>query len=74
MGEEDTRRQAPNVARMQLLGAEVVAVTAGQRTLKEAINEAMQDWAASVRGDHYRLRNGRTGRARSRRWSGTSSA
>ena len=53
MGEEDTRRQAPNVARMQLLGAEVVAVTAGQRTLKEAINEAMRDWAASVRETHY---------------------
>jgi tryptophan synthase beta chain len=53
MGEEDTYRQAPNVARMQLLGAEVVAVTAGQRTLKEAINEAMRDWAASVRDTHY---------------------
>jgi tryptophan synthase beta chain len=53
MGEEDTQRQAPNVARMQLLGAEVVAVTAGQRTLKEAINEAMRDWAASVRDTHY---------------------
>jgi tryptophan synthase beta chain len=53
MGEEDTQRQAPNVARMGLLGAEVVAVTAGQRTLKEAINEAMRDWAASVRDTHY---------------------
>ncbi|HEU4354123.1 MAG TPA: tryptophan synthase subunit beta [Actinomycetota bacterium] len=53
MGEEDTRRQAPNVARMHLLGAEVVGVTAGQRTLKEAINEAMRDWAASVRDTHY---------------------
>jgi tryptophan synthase beta chain len=53
MGEEDTHRQAPNVARMQLLGAEVVAVTAGQRTLKEAINEAMRDWAASVKHTHY---------------------
>jgi tryptophan synthase beta chain len=53
MGEEDTHRQAMNVARMQLLGAEVVAVTAGQRTLKEAINEAMRDWAATVRGTHY---------------------
>jgi tryptophan synthase beta chain len=53
MGEEDTHRQAPNVARMQLLGAEVVAVTAGQRTLKEAINEAMRDWAATVRETHY---------------------
>ncbi len=53
MGEEDTRRQAPNVSRMRLLGAEVVAVTAGQRTLKEAINEAMRDWAGSVRDTHY---------------------
>jgi tryptophan synthase beta chain len=53
MGEEDTRRQAPNVARMQLLGAEIVPVTAGTRTLKEAVNEAMRDWAASVRTTHY---------------------
>jgi len=53
MGEEDTHRQAPNVDRMRLLGAEVVAVTAGQRTLKEAINEAMRDWAATVRDTHY---------------------
>jgi tryptophan synthase beta chain len=53
MGEEDTHRQAPNVARMELLGAEVIAVTAGQRTLKEAINEAMRDWASTVRETHY---------------------
>ena len=53
MGEEDTRRQAPNVERMRLLGAEVVPVTAGQRTLKEAINEALRDWAATVRHTHY---------------------
>ncbi len=53
MGEEDTVRQAPNVDRMRLLGAEVVPVTAGQRTLKEAINEAMRDWAASVGDTHY---------------------
>jgi tryptophan synthase beta chain len=53
MGEEDTLRQAPNVARMRLLGAEVVSVTAGQRTLKEAINEAMRDWARTVRDTHY---------------------
>jgi tryptophan synthase beta chain len=53
MGEEDTHRQAPNVARMQLLGTEVVPVTAGQRTLKEAINEAMRDWAAAVTETHY---------------------
>ena len=53
MGEEDTRRQAPNVARMQLLGAEVVPVTAGSQTLKEAVNEALRDWPASVRTTHY---------------------
>ena len=53
MGEEDTHRQAPNVARMQLLGAEVVPVTAGMRTLKEAVNEALRDWAASVSTTHY---------------------
>jgi tryptophan synthase beta chain len=53
MGEEDTHRQAPNVARMQLLGAEVVPVMAGSRTLKEAVNEALRDWAASVEDTHY---------------------
>ncbi len=53
MGEEDTRRQAPNVSRMKLLGAEVVPVTAGSKTLKEAVNEALRDWAASVRTTHY---------------------
>ena len=55
MGEEDTIRQAVNVARMELLGAEVVPVAAGTRTLKEAINEALRDWAASVRDTHYVL-------------------
>ena len=53
MGEEDTHRQAPNVARMRLLGAEVIPVTAGSRTLKEAVNEALRDWAASVEHTHY---------------------
>ena len=53
MGEEDTIRQAPNVARMRLLGAEVVTVTSGSRTLKDAINEALRDWAATVRDTHY---------------------
>jgi tryptophan synthase beta chain len=53
MGEEDTHRQAPNVARMRLLGAEVVPVLAGSRTLKEAVNEALRDWAASVEHTHY---------------------
>jgi tryptophan synthase beta chain len=55
MGEEDTRRQALNVARMRLLGAEVVPVTAGSRTLKDAINEAMRDWVTNVEHTHYVL-------------------
>ena len=55
MGEEDTRRQALNVARMTLLGAEVVPVTQGSRTLKDAINEALRDWVASVETTHYLL-------------------
>ncbi|WP_445548426.1 MULTISPECIES: tryptophan synthase subunit beta [unclassified Frankia] len=53
MGEEDTSRQALNVARMRLLGAEVVAVASGSRTLKDAINEAMRDWVATVDTTHY---------------------
>jgi tryptophan synthase beta chain len=53
MGQEDTARQAPNVDRMRLLGAEVVTVTSGSRTLKDAMNEAMRDWAATVRETHY---------------------
>ncbi|HRQ00305.1 MAG TPA: tryptophan synthase subunit beta [Terrimesophilobacter sp.] len=53
MGEVDTERQALNVARMRLLGAEVVAVTAGSRTLKDAINEALRDWVASVDTTNY---------------------
>ena len=55
MGEEDTRRQALNVVRMRLLGAEVVPVTTGSRTLKDAINEAMRDWVANVDSTHYLL-------------------
>ena len=55
MGEEDTRRQALNVARMQLLGAEVVPVSHGSATLKDAINEALRDWVASVDTTHYLL-------------------
>ncbi|MFL6182821.1 MAG: tryptophan synthase subunit beta [Actinomycetes bacterium] len=55
MGEEDTKRQALNVARMQLLGAEVVSVTNGSRTLKDAINEAMRDWVTNVESTHYLL-------------------
>jgi tryptophan synthase beta chain len=55
MGAEDTRRQALNVARMRLLGAEVVAVEAGSQTLKDAINEAMRDWVTNVDRTHYIL-------------------
>lgn len=55
MGAVDIERQAPNVARMKLLGAEVRAVTAGQATLKDAVNEAMRDWVASVDTTHYIL-------------------
>jgi tryptophan synthase beta chain len=55
MGEEDTRRQALNVSRMQLLGAEVVPVCTGSRTLKDAINEAMRDWVTNVDSTHYLL-------------------
>ncbi|WP_146954431.1 tryptophan synthase subunit beta [Cellulomonas soli] len=55
MGEEDTRRQALNVARMRLLGAEVIPVTIGSRTLKDAINEALRDWVANVDTTHYLL-------------------
>jgi tryptophan synthase beta chain len=55
MGEEDMRRQAPNVYRMRLCGADVRAVTSGQRTLKDAVNEAMRDWVASSRNTHYIL-------------------
>jgi tryptophan synthase beta chain len=53
MGEEDIHRQAPNVARMKLLGAEVKAVTSGSRTLKDAINEAMRDWVTNVTTTYY---------------------
>ncbi len=55
MGEVDTQRQALNVARMKLLGAEVVPVTTGSKTLKDAINEAMRDWVANVDTTHYLL-------------------
>ncbi|HEY8591067.1 MAG TPA: pyridoxal-phosphate dependent enzyme, partial [Naasia sp.] len=53
MGEEDTRRQALNVARMRLLGAEVIPVTTGSRTLKDAINEAFRDWVTNVETTNY---------------------
>ncbi len=55
MGAVDMQRQALNVYRMRLLGAEVRSVTAGQQTLKEAINEAMRDWVTNVRTTHYIL-------------------
>ena len=53
MGEEDTKRQSLNVARMKLLGAEVIPVTQGSETLKDAINEAMRDWVTNVETTHY---------------------
>jgi tryptophan synthase beta chain len=55
MGEVDCERQALNVYRMKMLGAEVVSVTAGQKTLKEAVNEAMRDWVTNVRSTHFIL-------------------
>ena len=53
MGEEDTHRQALNVARMRMLGAEVIPVTIGSRTLKDAMNEAFRDWVTTVDSTHY---------------------
>ena len=55
MGEEDTRRQALNVFRMEMLGASVVPVTTGKRTLKDATNEALRQWVAAVETTHYCL-------------------
>jgi len=53
MGEEDIRRQSLNVARMHMLGAKVIAVASGSRTLKDAINEALRDWVTNVQDTHY---------------------
>ncbi len=53
MGEEDVKRQAPNVGRMRLLGAKVIPVTSGSRTLKDAMNEALRDWVTNVATTHY---------------------
>ena len=53
MGEEDIRRQAPNVRRMELLGATVETVTSGSRTLKDAINETIRDWVTNIETSHY---------------------
>ena len=55
MGEEDMRRQRPNVYRMRLLGSEVIGVASGSRTLKDAINEALRDWVTHVSDTHYVL-------------------
>ncbi len=55
MGEEDMRRQSPNVFRMRLMGAEVIGVNTGSRTLKDAISEAMRDWVAHFETTHYLL-------------------
>jgi tryptophan synthase beta chain len=55
MGEEDTRRQALNVARMKMLGAEVIPVGSGSRTLKDAMNEALRDWVTNVESTHYMI-------------------
>src|SRR5204862_3041698 len=55
MGEEDMRRQGPNVERMHLLGAEVRPVEFGTRTLKEATSEAIRDWIANVETTHYMI-------------------
>src|SRR6202166_1148300 len=55
MGTEDMARQAPNVSPMQMLGAEVIGVASGSKTLKDAINEAMRDWVTNVRTSYYLL-------------------
>ena len=55
MGQKDIERQQPNVFRMELMGAEVIPVTAGSGTLKDAVNEAMRDWASSYEDSHYLL-------------------
>ncbi|MEM9410590.1 MAG: pyridoxal-phosphate dependent enzyme, partial [Planctomycetota bacterium] len=55
MGEEDIRRQQPNVRAMRMMGAEICPVTSGSRTLRDAVNEAMRDWMASVDNTHYIL-------------------
>jgi len=55
MGSKDIKRQQPNVARMTLLGAQVISVTTGAKTLKDAVNEALRDWAASFETSHYCL-------------------
>ena len=73
MGSEDIRRQRPNVERMGLLGAEVVPVEMGARTLKEAVSAAIRDWVANVATTHYIIGSAVAPR-RSRLWCATSSA
>ncbi len=73
MGEEDMARQGPNVFRMRMLGAEVIGVNSGSRTLKDAINEAMRDWVTNVEDTHYLL-GSVLGRIPIRRWSATFTA
>ena len=73
MGTEDMARQAPNVARMRLLGAEVRGVDSGTRTLKDAINEAMRDWVTNVRTTHYLLGSVLGRASRTPRWCASSS-
>lgn len=73
MGEKDCERQRPNVFRMKLLGAEVVPITTGSRTLKDACNEALRDWTASYADTHYLLGTA-AGPHPSRRSSASSSA
>ena len=73
MGTEDIRRQMPNVQRMELLGATVVAVEAGARTLKEAVSAAIRDWVTNVGDTHYILGTGRRPRRPTRRLCATSS-
>jgi tryptophan synthase beta chain len=74
MGKVDTDRQALNVARMQLLGAEVIAVESGSATLKDAMNEAMRDWVTTVDRHPLPDRHGRRPAPRSRGWCASSSA
>jgi len=68
MGTEDMARQALNVARMRMLGAEVIGVESGSKTLKDAINEAMRDWVTNVRDTHYLLAPS-SARIPTRQWS-----
>ena len=58
MGEEDTKRQALNVYRLRLLGAEVIPVTSGTGTLKDAVSEAMREWTGRISDTHYCLGSG----------------